>query len=122
MKRFLLLLVVVIVAGFVVWKIFLKKDEAHDDVKEKPLSINKNSDSFTKSFTELLNDYYALKDALTESDTVKANQFAVTLKNASDSLPVHLLKGDSAVIETADNLNMSVGSELKGFIGETTIE
>jgi|SRR5579871_2261246 len=122
MKRFLLLLVVVLVAGFVVWKIFLKKEEVHDDVKEKPLELGKNSDAFTTSFSKLLNDYFSLRDALVDWDSTKANQAAATLKNTSDSLPVHSLKGDSIVIQTADNLNASIGNELKGFIGETTIQ
>jgi hypothetical protein len=122
MKRFLLLLVVLIVAGFVIWKIFFKKEEVHEEAKEKPMSISKNTDAFNTSFSKLLDDYYSLKDALVDWDSTKANQAALVLKTASDSLPVNTLKGDSAIIETAQNLNASLGNELKGFIGETTLE
>jgi hypothetical protein len=122
MKKFLLILVILILAGITAWKLIFKKEEAPAEQKEKPLVITNNSNAFTLSFSKLLEDYYGLKDALVDWDSAKANIAANTLKKSADSLPVNLLKGDSAIILTAQNLQSSMSNELKGFIGETTLD
>jgi hypothetical protein len=122
MKKFLLVLIILILAGITAWKLIFKKEDAPAEQKEKPLVITNNSNVFTVSFSKLLEDYYGLKDALVDWDSAKANDAAKALKRTTDSLPVNILKGDSAVILTAQNLQSSMSNELKGFIGETTLE
>jgi hypothetical protein len=123
MKRIILILVIVLIAAVAVWKLFLNKsDNKPEPEKDKPLTIDKNSDAFTKSFSELMSSYYQLKDALVDWDTTKANQAALLIKQRADSLPMKQLKADSTIVLTAQNLAGSVSNEVNGFVGESTIE
>ena len=69
-----------------------------------------------------MGDYYAVHDALVDWDTVKANHAAQALQLKADSLPFNELKGDTSIILTAKNFAVSISSEMKGFIGEDSIE
>jgi hypothetical protein len=123
MKRMILILVIVLIAAVAVWKLFLNKaDNKPEPEKDKPLAIGKNSDAFTRSFSELMSSYYQLKDALVDWDTTKANQAALLIKQRADSLPMKQLKADSTIVLTAQNLAGSVSNEVNGFVGEPTIE
>ena len=123
MKRIILILIIVLIAAVAVWKLFLNKsDNKPEAEKDKPLTIGKNSDAFTRSFSELMSSYYQLKDALVDWDTTKANQAALLIKQRADSLPMKQLKADSTIVLTAQNLAGSVSNEVNGFVGEPTIE
>jgi len=69
-----------------------------------------------------MGDYYALKDALVQWDSVKAGQAAYALARKADSIPLDQLKGDSDIVRTAKSLMASVGGDAKGIVGEGTIE
>ena len=74
------------------------------------------------AFAGLMNEYFSLKDALVDWDTVKADQAAYAIAAKADSLPVSLLKADTAIVQTARSLAVSIVGEAKGFTGETGIE
>ena len=122
MKKFILLIVAFIVVGFAAYKLLSDKPVKPIESKETPLSIGKNSNQFDSSFADLLTKYYALKDALVDWDTVKADQAAYALGNKADSLPVKTMKADSSIIQSVQSLQAMVSSEAKGFVGETGIE
>jgi hypothetical protein len=122
MKKLLLFILVLVLAGVVGYKLFSKKEVEPVEKKDAPLAINKNSGSFNSSFSNIMNDYYSLKDALVDWDTVAGNRAALNLQKASDSLDLRQLHADSAIIGTAQNLASSISSETLGMIGETTIE
>ncbi len=123
MKKLLLIIAVAALAVFVAWQFFPRKVEKPAEEKnDSPLAISKNSTVFDISFSKLMNDYYSLHDALVNWDTLKANTAAKTLEQKADSLPFSELKGDSVVILTAKNFAASISSEMKGFIGEDSIE
>jgi hypothetical protein len=123
MKKLLLIILVLALAAFVAWQFFPRKAEKQtEEKKDEPLPVSKNSTLFDMSFSKLLNDYYALKDALVEWDTAKANEFANALQLKADSLPFSELKGDSGIILTAKNFAASISNEMKGFTGENSIE
>ena len=122
MKRALLLIIILVIAGFTAYKLFFAKEETKEETKEAPLAVNKSSDAFNTSFTGMMNDYYSLKDALVVWDTVKANQAAVALEESSIKLPVKELKADSMAIETAINFIQSIQAETKGLRGEKSID
>jgi hypothetical protein len=122
MKKTVLLIIVVVVAGLVAWKLFSKKEAPRQAAPDQALKISKNSGPFNIAFAGMLNDYYALKDALVEWDTIKADQAAYALAHKADSLPVNQIKGDSDIVNTAKSLIASVGSEAKGIVGEGNIE
>jgi tellurite resistance protein len=124
MKRLILILaIILLVVVAVLLKLYWSKPENTQQIeKDKPLSISKNSDAFTKSFSELMSSYYNLKDALVDWDTTKANQAALIMQQRADSLPSQELKADSTIVLTAENLAGSISNEIKGFVGENTIE
>jgi hypothetical protein len=95
-----LIVVIVIAAIFLIARPFFcnsddKSSDKAADTKQQPLSISQNTDAFNQSFTQLLNAYNNLKDALVASDTGKASAAALTLKTAADSLKMNEIKGDS---------------------------
>src|SRR6266550_7323083 len=118
MKKMVLLIIVLVIAGLVGWKLLSKKEAPRTGTPDQALKISKNTGPFNTAFAGLLNDYYALKDALVVWDTVKADQAAYALALRTDSLPVNLIKGDSDIVNTAKSLIASVGSEAKGIVGE----
>jgi hypothetical protein len=121
MKKTVLLLVIIVLAGLLVYKLVSNKEQKNDEKKDQPLVISKNSDSFNNSFTGVMDDYYALESALVEWDSLKADQAAANMGRATDSLPVRQIKGDSSVVLTVQSLAAALSSETKGFLGETGI-
>jgi uncharacterized protein DUF3347 len=122
MKKVILSLIVLAVAVFAGYKIFFKKENQPEEKKDQPLAVSKSSDAVNASFFILMNDYYAVKDALVDWDSTKANQAASVLQHYVDSLPLKDLKADTNVIATAQNFASSISSEAIGLIKETTIE
>lgn len=87
--------------------------------------VSSLSDAFNASFENILNNYYALRDALVASDTGAANQAAAMLIAASDGLKLDELKAtdtNNVVIPTAQTYTSGISSESKGLQGESDIE
>jgi len=123
MKKAVLLIIVVVLGGLVAWKLMSKKNDPPKMAEpDQALKISKNSGVFNTAFAGVMTDYYALKDALVDWDTVKADQAAYALARKADSLPVDQIKGDSNIVLTAKSLAASIGSEAKGIVGEGNIE
>lgn len=122
MKKLVLLIIIFALAGLLAYRLFSGKEVKPAEKKDQPLAISKNSGIFNTSFTELMSSYYSLKDALVDWDTIKADQAAYALSQRADSLPLNQLKADSNIVLTAQSLAASVGSEAKGFMGESGIE
>ena len=122
MKKIVLLIIVFLLAGLLAYRLFSGKETPPAENKDQALKISKNSGVFNTAFAELMSDYFSLKDALVEWDTIRADQAAYTLGQKADSLPLNTLKADSAIIMTARSMAASIGGEAKGFTGETTIE
>jgi len=122
MKKFILLAIVFIAAGILAWKLLSDKPHQPGAPADKPLSIAKNSTAFNDSFAVLLNNYFAVHDALVNWDTLKADRTAAALSVKADSLPVRLIKADSGIVLTAKSLAASISGDAKGFVGEAGIE
>ncbi|HMH20577.1 MAG TPA: DUF3347 domain-containing protein [Puia sp.] len=122
MKKLVLLVIILVLAVFVGYKLFSHKDQPVAEKKDQPLSIGKNSGPFNSAFADLMGDYYSVKDALVEWDSAKADLQAKALSQKVDSLPFKDMKADSSVVETAKVLAGSVSNEAKGFIGEASLE
>lgn len=122
MKKFILLAIVFLAAGFLAWKLLSDKPVHSGVPADKPLSIAQKSGAFNDSFAILLNSYYSVRDALVDWDTLKADQAAYILSAKADSLPVQLVKADSGIILTAKSLAASLSGDAKGFTGENGIE
>jgi hypothetical protein len=122
MRKLLLLILVLVLAAVVIYKLSSKKESQPVEKKDIPLAINKNSGPFNASFSKMMNDYYTLRDALVNWDTVAANGAAQQLKGSTDKLDIKELNADSTIVGTAQNLASSMSSETVGLIGETNIE
>lgn len=116
------MIIIFAMAGLLAYRLLSKKEDKPVEVKDQALRISKNSGPFNNAFAALMTDYYTMKDALVEWDTLKADQAAYTLGQKADSLPIKELKADSNIIMTARSMAASIGGEAKGFTGETTIE
>jgi hypothetical protein len=122
MKKLVLLLILVALAGFVAYKLFWQKKPVVTESKDEPLRISKNTGVFNTAFAEVLNEYYSLKDSLVDWNAPGADRQALALSQRTDSLPFKELRADSMLVLTAKSLALSVKSEAKGLIGETNIE
>ena len=94
---------------------------------DKPISsllaMGEGSDAFNRSFSQLLTDYFSLKEALiAEKDTLSLNQSARVMMVSADSLALGELKADSSLIETAKTYSLGISAELKGLTGENTLD
>lgn len=121
MKKVVLLIIVLLVAGLLAYKLFSGKEVKPEVKTDQPLAISKNSGVFNIAFAGFLSDYFSMRDALVDWDTLKADQAAYALARKADSLPLKLLKADSSIVLTAQSLAASVSSEAKGFVGEAGI-
>jgi hypothetical protein len=122
-KRVLFLVIFIVLAGLLAYRFLRRdKDPGTAEKKDQPLRISKNSGAFNTAFAGLLGDYYAVRDALVEWDTLKADQQAVALAQQAGNLPFGELKADSLLVLTARGLASSVENEANGLIGEGTIE
>ncbi|GGA86147.1 DUF3347 domain-containing protein [Puia dinghuensis] len=122
MKKFILLVILFVIAGFLAYKLLSDKPARPAEPADKPLAISKNSGAFDAAFGILMNDYFAMRDALVNWDTLKADQAAYALAGKADSLPVNLMKADTNIILTARSLAASLSGDAKGFVGEAGIE
>lgn len=121
MRKIILLIVIIIVAGLLVYRLLSDKKNQQGPPPDQALKISKNSTGFDSAFSGMMNEYFAVRDALVDWDTAKADQAAARLATKADSLPVRLLKADSSIVETAKSLAASIDGEAKGFVGETGI-
>ena len=124
MKKLIIILALVIVAGAGIYSLLKKKNsDTHDEPRPKPLSIGANSDAFKESFQKLLTAYYAVKDALVASDSVKANQAARELARASEGLKVNEIKDSTNTLrDMASNYAGTITGSAKGLSGEHDLE
>ncbi|OQP41036.1 hypothetical protein A4H97_15670 [Niastella yeongjuensis] len=126
-----LIVVIVLAAIILVARPFFcngKKDDKSAggtaETKQQPLSIGDNSDAFNQSYTQLLNAYNDLKDALVASDAAKATTAAQILHTAVDSLKVNEIKGDSTGVikETAKSYTTSIADSAQALVAQKDIE
>ena len=121
MRKIILLTVIVIVAGLLVYRLLSDKKPQSGPPPDQALKISKNTTGFDSAFAGLMNEYFAVRDALVDWDTVKADQAAGRVATSADNLPVRLLKADSSIVMTAKSLAASIDGEAKGFVGESGI-
>jgi hypothetical protein len=86
-----------------------------------PLEQSQNSAAFNASFEKMLNDYYALKDALvksTNSIDAAVDPAAKALMASADSLKATELKADSTIVMMAQSFAQSISADATGLQGE----
>jgi hypothetical protein len=121
-RKLVLLIVVLVLAGLVGWKLnWFSKKETKPAQPDMALKISKNTTIFNTAFGGLMDEYYALRDALVDWDTVKADQAAYAMAFKADSLPLSQIKGDSDIVNTAKSFAAIVGGDAKGLVGQGNI-
>ncbi len=92
------------------------------DVKQTPLAQSKNSMAFNNQFGKLMEDYFSLKDNFIAEKDSTITAYAKALMMDADSLNLQELKADSSVVITAKSFAQSISADLKGLLGEKTLE
>jgi Protein of unknown function (DUF3347) len=124
MKKVILPIVIVVVAGLAAYQFILKKDAKPEGEKQKPITMQENTGAFNQSYATLLSTYFQVKDALVASDTAKATATALALATAADSLKVTEIQGDSSgkLKEVATVFAGTISGSAKGLAGEQDIK
>jgi len=111
MKRGILLVIVLAIAGFLAYKYFFSKDDSKAE-KAAPMTIT-GSDSLTTTTGAALQAYYELKDAFIKSDTNLVNQTAAAFVGKLEAIQLEGAKADSSLIGLAKDLRQNIAGETK---------
>ncbi|WP_207512684.1 DUF3347 domain-containing protein [Longitalea luteola] len=128
MKKTLIVVIVLAAVVLIARPFFCNSDKKDDkvaeDPKQQPLSISANTDAFNQSFTQLLNAYNSLKDALVASDAEKASAAGLALKAAADSLKVNEITGDTSGVikETAQAFTGTIAGSAQALAAEKDLK
>lgn len=124
MKKVLIAILLLAVAGFGVYYFFGNKEKKSNEPETQPLAIEKNSGTFNDSYKQLMSGYYDLKDALVSSDSLKANAASKKLLVFSDSLKISEIHGDSTgmIKETAKTFTSTISGSAQALIKEGSLE
>lgn len=91
-----------------------------ESIGSKQLALTKltNSPAFNKSFNEVLEAYFELKNSFIAEKDSGIAQSSRALMIAADSLKLNELKADSNLILTARTYSEGISAELIGLLGE----
>lgn len=113
-------------AIIVAYFLFSDKETTADAIQlpAKPLAItSKHSEAFNKSFTQMLNHYFGLKESFVNWDSSSANIMADSLKTVLSRIPYNELQlSDDSASQKVLQLSESIIAEAEGLIGEQTLE
>lgn len=111
---------------FLIFKFCSNKPEQPKIVEQKPapLNVSKNSGAFNESFSNLLNSYYALKNAFVAADIARVNKAATQLKQDADNLNINEIQGDTSgmIRETAKSFATNISGSAKTMTDESNPE
>lgn len=124
MKKFFIVflaLLLVVLVGFVVWKMGIKKKNKSTGSEPVALSVSTHSDTFNSSFKKMMDTYYSLTEAFVNWDTAAVNHYAAALKMAVDSLRLEEMQKDTAIYPTVQSQWGMVKAELEGLLADETL-
>jgi len=122
MKKFLLVVVVLVIALVGAWYfgLFKGKDKPSGP-KPEGLTVSKHSNSFNESMSKALDSYYILTESFVNWDTLKINTSLADLKTSVDSLRIHEMEKDSAIYPTVQSQWESIKAEISGMEADTSL-
>lgn len=118
MKKFFIILLVLVIAALAVWKFVLNKDKKPSGPKPVGLQVSKHSEEFNLAMLNMMNAYYGLTEAFVNWDTAAVSANAMKLKTTIDSLKLEEMKKDTAIYSTVESQWGIVKSELDGLIAD----
>ena len=122
MKKFLLVVVVLVVALVGAWYFGLFKGKGNPSgPKPEGLSVSTHSNSFNESMSKTMDSYYALTESFVNWDTVKINTSLADLKTSVDSLRIQEMEKDSAIYPTVQSQWESIKAEISGMQADTSL-
>jgi|SRR5215831_6408195 len=124
MRKVIIPVLILAIAGFAAYHFLWKKDPETPENKPKPLPVAENTGVFNQSFAKMLNSYYALRDALTDGDLSKASTAGSELVTTSDSLKTSEIQGDSTGVikETAKSYAQTINGSAKAVVLEKDLD
>jgi hypothetical protein len=122
MKKFLLVVAVLVVALIGAWYfgLFKGKDKPSDP-KPEGLTVSKHSNNFNESMSKTLDSYYALTESFVNWDTTKINTSLADLKTSVDRLRIQEMEKDSAIYPTVQSQWESIKAEVSGMQADTSL-
>jgi hypothetical protein len=115
-------LLAVIVLGFGVWFLFFKDKSDNKNDKQQPLTVKRHTPKFNQSINAVLNEYFSLKEAFVNADTVNIKLQVTKLSSALDSIKIDELKKDTAgIFQSAQLLIGDIKSNAEAITKETNI-
>lgn len=122
MKKFLLVVAVLVIALFGAWYFGLfKGKDRPTGPKPEGLTVSKHSSGFNESMSNAMNSYYVLTESFVNWDTTKINSSLAELKTSIDSLPIHEMERDSAIYPTVQGQWESIKAEIIGMQADTAL-
>lgn len=122
MKRFLLVVVVLLIALIGAWYFGLFKGKNNPSgPKPEGLTVSKHSSSFNESMSKALDSYYTLSESFVNWDTVKINTSLADLRTSVDSLRIQEMEKDSAIYPTVQSQWESIKAEISGMQADTSL-
>lgn len=124
MKRPYVLILILAVVAFGAYFFLFDQPGKSGHTPDQPLSFTSNTDPFNRSFDGLLVAYLELKEALVESDSMKADQAVARIIKSTDSLKVNEIRGDSTgtIPKLAETLILSLKGSCEGLAGEKDLQ
>ena len=122
MKKFLLVVVILLIALVGAWYFGLfKGKDRPSGPKPEGLVVSKHSNSFNESMSKALDSYYMLTESFVNWDTVKINASLADLKTSVDSLRIQEMEKDSAIYPTVQSQWESIKAEIGGMQADTAL-
>ena len=124
MRKAILLIVVLALALGITYLVLHKSNSSNIKAEERdqPLAVSSKTSAFNRSFSDVLNNYFALTSVLATGDSARVNMAASKLNTSIDSIRFDQFKADTSVVQTAISLAQSIPGEILGLTGEKTME
>lgn len=122
MKKTVLGILILALAGFGAWYFIFKKEKKADNgPKPVALTVSQHSEGFNQSMAKTLDAYYALTESFVNWDTAKVNASIAALKVAVDSLGLKEMEKDTAIYPTVQGSWENIKSEINGMLADTSL-
>ena len=118
MKKFMIVLLLLLVVGFAVWKLVFDKKQKPSGPKPEPIAVSQHSDAFNQSMQQMMNSYYAMTEAFVNWDTAAVNKTTADLKTSLDSLKLREMEKDTLIYPTVQSQWEAIKTEIAGLISD----
>ncbi len=121
MKRYILLLLLLAVSVFVIWRFVFQKDKKPETPEPVGLAVSEHSSDFNESLKDMLETYYQLTESFVNWDTAGIVHHTGLLQTAIDSLKLREMQEDSLIYPTVESYWGMIRSELQGMQADADI-